>query len=85
VRLQSGGARAYLVVEAALADEWLVWDATRLAPRQSLIRVATGRDAADVALGMVLSGKAELVGMAITAVADGDLPTDDHEVLVRLS
>jgi hypothetical protein len=46
--------------------------------------VATGRDAADVALGTVLSGTAELVGMAITAVADGDLPTDDHEVLVRL-
>jgi transglutaminase-like putative cysteine protease len=75
----------HLVVETALADEWLVWDATRLAPRQSLIRVATGRDAADVAFGTVLSGTAELVDMAITAVADGDLPTDDHEALVRLA
>jgi transglutaminase-like putative cysteine protease len=74
----------HLVVETAVADEWLVWDSTRLAPRQSLIRVATGRDAADVALGTVLSGTAELVEMAITAVADGDLPTDDHEMLVRL-
>jgi transglutaminase-like putative cysteine protease len=74
----------HLVVETALAGEWLAWDATRLAPRQSLIRVATGRDAADVALGTVLSGTAELVGIAITAVADGDLPADDHEVLVRL-
>jgi transglutaminase-like putative cysteine protease len=75
----------HLVVETALADEWVVWDATRLAPRPSLIRVATGRDAADVAFGTVLSGTAELVGMAITAVADGDLPTDDHEALVRLA
>jgi transglutaminase-like putative cysteine protease len=74
----------HLVVETAVADEWLVWDATRLAPRQSLIRVATGRDAADVALGTVLSGTAELVGMTITAVADGDLPMDDHEAPVRL-
>ena len=74
----------HLVVETALAGEWVVWDATRLAPRPSLIRVATGRDAADVAFGTVLSGTAELVGLTITAVADGDLPTDDHEALVRL-
>jgi transglutaminase-like putative cysteine protease len=75
----------HLVVETALADEWVVWDATRLAPRHSLIRVATGRDAADVAFGTVLSGTAELVDLAITAVADGDLPTDHHEALVRLA
>ena len=74
----------HLVLETALADEWLVWDATRLAPRQSLVRVATGRDAADVAFGTVLSGTARLVDVAITAVADGDLPMDDHEILVRL-
>jgi transglutaminase-like putative cysteine protease len=75
----------HLVVETALADQWLVWDATRLAPRQSLVRVATGRDAADVALGTVLSGRAELVHLSITAVADGDLPTDGHEAPVWLS
>jgi len=74
----------HLVVETALLGEWFVWDATRLAPRQSLIRVATGRDAADVAFGTVLSGTAELVDMTITAVAGGDLPKDDHEALARL-
>jgi len=36
------------------------------------------------AFGTVLSGTAQLVDMAITAVADGDLPTDDHEMPVRL-
>ncbi|WP_211268565.1 transglutaminase-like domain-containing protein [Actinoplanes subtropicus] len=74
----------HLVAETALADEWVVWDATRLAPRQSLIRVATGRDAADVAFGTVLSGTVQLVDMTVMAVADGDLPTDDHERPVRL-
>ncbi|MCU7723894.1 transglutaminase family protein [Actinoplanes sp. KI2] len=74
----------HLVAETALGDEWLVWDATRLAPRQSLVRVATGRDAADVAFGTVLSGTAVLVDMAVTAVTDGDLPADDHEAVVEL-
>ncbi|MET7401472.1 transglutaminase family protein [Dactylosporangium sp. NPDC005572] len=74
----------HLVAETALADRWIVWDATRLAPRQSLVRVATGRDAADVAFATVLSGTAELIDMTVTAVADGDLPADDHEALVSL-
>jgi transglutaminase-like putative cysteine protease len=74
----------HLVAETAVGDEWVVWDATRLAPRQSLVRVATGRDAADVAFATVLSGAAELTGMTITAVAAGDLPTDRHDALVSL-
>jgi transglutaminase-like putative cysteine protease len=74
----------HLVVETALDGEWRVWDATRLAPRQSLVRIATGRDAADVAFATVMSGRAELTSLDIVAVADGDLPLDDHEGLVSL-
>jgi transglutaminase-like putative cysteine protease len=74
----------HLVVETAVDDAWWVWDATRLAPRQSLIRVATGRDAADVAFATILRGDVTPVGMEITAVADGDLPVDDHTSLVAL-
>lgn len=74
----------HLVVETALADGWYVWDATRLAPRGALTRIATGRDAADVAFATVVSGAVEPVGMEITAVVDGDLPADDHESLVAL-
>ncbi|MEU7871407.1 transglutaminase family protein [Dactylosporangium sp. NPDC049140] len=74
----------HLVAETAVGGEWLVWDATRLAPRPSLVRIATGRDAADVAFGTVLAGTVELVDLSITAVADGDLPADRHEGLVRL-
>jgi len=74
----------HLVVETALDGRWRVWDATRLAPRQSLVRIATGRDAADVAFATVLSGRAELTSLEITAIADGNLPFDDHESLVTL-
>lgn len=69
----------HAVVETALDGRWQVWDATRLAPRGSLVRVANGRDAADTALATVLGGAAQLVEMEVSAVAPGDLPTDDHD------
>jgi hypothetical protein len=74
----------HLVVETALDGEWRVWDATRLAPRQTLIRIATGRDAADTALATTLSGLLTMPQTQITAVAAGDLPVDDHTSLVTL-
>lgn len=74
----------HLVVETALDGHWQAWDATGLAPRQSLIRIATGRDAADTALATTLSGLLTLEELAITAVAGGDLPMDDHTGLVGL-
>ncbi|SNT49348.1 Transglutaminase-like superfamily protein [Asanoa hainanensis] len=74
----------HLVAETAVDGAWLVWDATRLAPRSSLLRVSTGRDAADVAFGTVLTGAATLTDLTVTAVADGALPDDDHECPVIL-
>ncbi len=74
----------HLVVETALDGAWWVWDATRLAPRTGLVRIATGRDAADVAFATVLTGRVDPVGMEITAIVDGDLPADDHRGLVAL-
>jgi len=74
----------HLVAETAIDDRWYVWDATRSAPRSTLVRIGTGRDAADVALSTVLSGGADLSGLEITAVASDDLPLDDHEALVAL-
>ena len=74
----------HLVVETELDGVWRVWDATRLAPRQTLIRIATGRDAADTALATTLSGRLTMPELAITAVAPGDLPYDDHHALVTL-
>lgn len=74
----------HLVVETALDGRWRVWDATRLAPRPSLIRIATGRDAADTALATTISGALTMPEISITAVAGGNLPVDDHMQLVSL-
>ena len=49
-------------------------DATRLAPRGSLVRIATGRDAADTAFATTLHGQAELLSSEVWAIVDGDLP-----------
>ena len=74
----------HAVVEAAVDGVWRVYDATGLAPRRSLARIATGRDAADTAFLSVLDGRADLVSLEVSAVYDGDLPTDDREELVSL-
>jgi transglutaminase-like putative cysteine protease len=74
----------HLVVEAALDGRWRVWDATRLAPRPSLIRIATGRDAADTALATTLSGYLTVADLQITAIAAADLVLDDHRSPVTL-
>ena len=53
-------------------------------PRGSLVRIATGRDAADTAFATTLHGQAELQGSEVWAVVDGDLPADDHVAPMRL-
>lgn len=74
----------HAVVEAEVDGVWTVWDATRLAPRPTLVRIATGRDAADTAWATVVDGRADLRTFAVTATAPGDLPPDDHGRLVAL-
>ena len=73
----------HAVVEAWVEGAWRVIDATTLAPRSSLLRIATGRDAADTAFLTVLSGRADLVDLRVGAVAD-QLPDDDLDELVSL-
>lgn len=68
----------HAVVEARTPRGWQVVDPTRLAPRGSLVRITTGRDAADTAFATTLRGNAELVASSVFAVVDGDLPADDH-------
>jgi Transglutaminase-like superfamily len=75
----------HAVVETAIDGAWWCWDATRLAPRPTLVRIATGRDAADIAFATTLSGQVELSNVEVGAVAPGDLPPDDHERLVALA
>ena len=68
----------HAVAEVWRHDRWEVVDATRLAPRSSLVRIATGRDAADTSFAATISGDVELLNAEIFAVVAGDLPPDDH-------
>ena len=73
----------HAVCEAYVDGAWYVVDATHLAPRQSLLRVATGRDAADTAFLTNLGGGVQLSGLEVTATVD-DFPYDDGSQLLQL-
>lgn len=73
----------HAVAEAWIDDQWRVVDATTLAPRSTLVRIATGRDAADTAFLNVMSGRADLVQVEVTATVDV-LPDDDLDQLVSI-
>jgi transglutaminase-like putative cysteine protease len=74
----------HAVAEAYVDGAWWVVDSTGLAPRQSLVRIATGRDAADVAFLTNHWADLFLLNLVITATADV-LPIDDHQSPVQLS
>jgi len=67
----------HAVTEALVDGRWLVVDATCLAPRSSLLRIATGRDAADTAFLTSTGTTLELVSLDVSATTEGDLPDDD--------
>ena len=53
--------------EAYLDGDWFLFDATRMAPIDGLVRIATGRDAADAAFA-ALVGAAELTSKEIIVI-----------------
>jgi transglutaminase-like putative cysteine protease len=73
----------HAVAEAWIDDAWRVVDATTLAPRSTLVRIASGRDASDTAFLTVVSGRVDLVEVEVTATADV-LPDDDIDELVSI-
>jgi transglutaminase-like putative cysteine protease len=75
----------HAVAEIEIEGTWHVVDATRLAPRESLVRISTGRDAADTAFATTLQGLADLVEVSVMAVADGGLTVDDGRVATVLT
>ncbi|QYH36578.1 transglutaminase family protein [Salinibacterium sp. M195] len=73
----------HAVAEAYVDGAWWIVDSTGLAPRQSLVRIATGRDAADTAFLTNHWADLFLQNLVITATADV-LPIDDHRSPVQL-
>ena len=73
----------HAVAEAYVEGGWQVVDATALAPRSSLVRIATGQDASETAFLSQHGAAVDLRWMAVTAVVD-ELPGDDLTQLVAL-
>jgi transglutaminase-like putative cysteine protease len=74
----------HAVFETLQSGRWYVHDATGLAPRSSLVRIATGRDAADAAFSAVNSGVIDMEYLEVSATVGSVLPRDDHVQLVEL-
>nr|WP_217361389.1 transglutaminase family protein [Aeromicrobium stalagmiti] len=73
----------HAVAEAYIDGRWNVVDATTLAPRSSLVRIATGQDASETAFLSQHWAAVDLRWMEVTAVVD-ELPQDDLQALVQL-
>jgi len=75
----------HAVVEAYIDGEWRVADATGLAPRQGLLRIATGEDATDTAFLSTVRGSIVFDKIRVTAEADEELtdPPLDELVILR--
>lgn len=73
----------HAVAEAWVDGAWWVVDATRLAPRRSMLRISTGRDAADTAFLTNHWADVALLDLRVVAVVD-DFRLDDPAELVRL-
>ncbi|MGI8456664.1 MAG: transglutaminase-like domain-containing protein [Propionibacteriaceae bacterium] len=77
----------HAVAEAYVDGAWYVVDATKLAPRQSLVRIATGRDAADTAFLTTHWAGAQMPFLQVTATVGrptDPLPVDDRRTPVSL-
>jgi transglutaminase-like putative cysteine protease len=74
----------HAVAEAFVEGKWRVVDATLLAPRQTLVRITTGHDAADTAFLDNHKGAITLNDITVTAVVDGNLPKDSIDQLVSI-
>jgi transglutaminase-like putative cysteine protease len=73
--------------EACIGNRWFVFDPTRLAPLNGIVRIATGRDAADAAVA-TLFGRMDFTGMSVSCTSDDFQPlgADDlagHAILIE--
>jgi hypothetical protein len=74
----------HAVAESYVEGQWRVVDATLPAPRQTLVRISTGRDAADTAFLDNHKGAINVNTMTVTATTNSDLPADPVDQLVSI-
>ena len=74
----------HAVAEAYVEGRWSIVDATCLAPRSTMVRIATGRDAADTAFMTSNRGRVTVTGMEVVAYTDEPLTADDLTHLTQL-
>lgn len=77
----------HAVAEVFVDGDWWVVDATGLAPRGSLIRIATGADALETAWATTAGNPVQLLGLTVEATDDGlpegtvDDPRERYRIL----
>jgi transglutaminase-like putative cysteine protease len=75
----------HAVAEACIEGAWYVVDGTLLATRSSLVRIATGRDAADTSFLTSYGAAIHLDRVEVSATVAGALPAEDLSDLVQLA
>jgi transglutaminase-like putative cysteine protease len=75
----------HAVFETLQLGRWCVHDATGLAPRSSLVRIATGRDAADAAFSAINSGVIDMESLEVSATVGSVLPRENQAQIVELA
>lgn len=65
--------------EVCVGNEWFVFDPTRLSAPNVLVRIATGRDAADSSVVSIF-GAVQLEWMSVSCTADSFLPMTPEEM-----
>ncbi|WP_017306800.1 transglutaminase-like domain-containing protein [Spirulina subsalsa] len=71
--------------EAYLGCRWYLFDATRLVPRTGLIRIGTGRDAADVAFATIFGSVVmEQMDLFVDCISVGESPLYTDQAIAFL-
>ena len=68
--------------EACVGNEWFIFDPTRLSAPNGLVRIATGRDAADASLATIY-GSIQMESLEVSCTADQFTPLSRHELAGR--
>jgi transglutaminase-like putative cysteine protease len=71
----------HAVVEALVGGRWIVADATRLAPRRGMVRIATGRDATDTAFLTNSLADIRLIALRVEVTASAQYSESPDEIV----